>query len=527
MEEKKIRIKDLCPEEKRKIGELLKKLSSETDEKEKFKKMLDEDKKIYEEKIRSLETSIQQQSMISNYNDFKAESFSQSFIADKNKPTLNDIKVLRKKFDSAFETLKKVSMKNEYNSSLTNNDSLIEERPISKIPNPIKQDDFMNSNMNIPSISNDEMNEKSFISNIDNELINNIGNINISIRKNNNNNSSIKSLSTNSNTIGNNRGNTFKKNNNNHHNNFGSKYKEMLNRIKEKSQEKAREINEGKNMNFYFNKVENHLKNNNIKNNNNNLLIYNENKNIRGSIEQKNIYSKNDDDYNNFNNLSNCNSNCPNHYYKDNSIENGFHSEFKNENSKVNDSSNNQSNFSIDQYPLKQNEFDYIPQTKEENKLNINHMSFNNNLNKTINDNEYENVINLLNSNKETITSNLNNTEMENNVSNFLLTLENKENKKKCNLNVFNYIMQLEEKEKLEKMQNEKKELPEENKIIDKSKEITNQIQELEEQIQNLTLEQEKYEDRTKITPEQLQNIYKTDKTKLFEDFKKINSKYI
>ena len=222
MEEKKIRIKDLCPEEKRKIGELLKKLSSETDEKEKFKKMLDEDKKIYEEKIRSLETSIQQQSMISNYNDFKAESFSQSFIADKNKPTLNDIKVLRKKFDSAFETLKKVSMKNEYNSSLTNNDSLIEERPISKIPNPIKQDDFMNSNMNIPSISNDEMNEKSFISNIDNELINNIGNINISIRKNNNNNSSIKSLSTNSNTIGNNRGNTFKKNNNNHHNNFGS-----------------------------------------------------------------------------------------------------------------------------------------------------------------------------------------------------------------------------------------------------------------------------------------------------------------
>ena len=96
MEEKKIRIKDLCPEEKRKIGELLKKLSSETDEKEKFKKMLDEDKKIYEEKIRSLETSIQQQSMISNYNDFKAESFSQSFIADKNKPTLNDIKVLRK-----------------------------------------------------------------------------------------------------------------------------------------------------------------------------------------------------------------------------------------------------------------------------------------------------------------------------------------------------------------------------------------------------------------------------------------------
>ena len=41
--EQNIRIKDLCPEEKRKIGELLKKLSNETEEKEKLQTMLQED----------------------------------------------------------------------------------------------------------------------------------------------------------------------------------------------------------------------------------------------------------------------------------------------------------------------------------------------------------------------------------------------------------------------------------------------------------------------------------------------------
>ena len=39
-QQQSIRIKDLCPEEKRKIGELLKKLSNKTEEKEKLKKML-------------------------------------------------------------------------------------------------------------------------------------------------------------------------------------------------------------------------------------------------------------------------------------------------------------------------------------------------------------------------------------------------------------------------------------------------------------------------------------------------------
>ena len=71
-----IRIKDLCPEEKRKIGELLKKLSNETEEKEKLQSMLQEDKKLYEEKIKTLETSLLQQSMMStsNFNDLKPEN---------------------------------------------------------------------------------------------------------------------------------------------------------------------------------------------------------------------------------------------------------------------------------------------------------------------------------------------------------------------------------------------------------------------------------------------------------------------
>ena len=70
-QQQNIRIKDLCPEEKRKIGELLTKLSNETEEKEKLQNMLQEDKKLCEEKIKNLETSILQQSMMStsNFND--------------------------------------------------------------------------------------------------------------------------------------------------------------------------------------------------------------------------------------------------------------------------------------------------------------------------------------------------------------------------------------------------------------------------------------------------------------------------
>ena len=181
--------------------------------------------------------------------------------------------------------------------------------------------------------------------------------------------------------------------------------------------------------------------------------------------------------------------------------------------------------------PVKNNELSYIPQNTGVINLNTSNMSFNNNnnFNNSINDNEYVNVINLLNTNKETISSNLNNSSIDNKYNDFLSTFENKETKnsweEKCNLNVLNYIMKLEEKEKKEK--NENKEKLNEDKIIDKSKEISSQMQELEQQIENLTLEQQKYDDPTKITPEQLHNLYKKDKTKLFEDFQKINSKYI
>ena len=58
--------------------------------------MLSEDKIIYEERIHILKTSIQQQLMILNFNEFKAESFSKSFIINTNKAILNNIKTLKK-----------------------------------------------------------------------------------------------------------------------------------------------------------------------------------------------------------------------------------------------------------------------------------------------------------------------------------------------------------------------------------------------------------------------------------------------
>ena len=145
-----IRIKDLCPEEKRKIGELLKKLSNETEEKEKLQSMLQEDKKLYEEKIKTLETSLLQQSMMStsNFNDLKPENCRQFSIERtpkkqeekiiKNKlkekvlnekmnennnsnninstaATLNDIRNLKVRFNSMFDKIKKA---NEINDSI-------------------------------------------------------------------------------------------------------------------------------------------------------------------------------------------------------------------------------------------------------------------------------------------------------------------------------------------------------------------------------------------------------------------------
>ena len=233
-----IRIKDLCPEEKRKIGELLKKLSNETEEKEKLQSMLQEDKKLYEEKIKTLETSLLQQSMMStsNFNDLKLENCRQfSIERTKKKPeekiiknklkeknlaekmnennntnnnynstaaTLNDIRNLKVRFNSMFDKIKKA---NEINDSIiqkveqeknnVNNDKNLildekEEEPEKILPpSPTKQDSFYNDNYNdneeyiYPNQKNNF--DKSFLSNND-EFLNNLNSISAINNVNNN-----------------------------------------------------------------------------------------------------------------------------------------------------------------------------------------------------------------------------------------------------------------------------------------------------------------------------------------------------
>ena len=240
-----IRIKDLCPEEKRKIGELLKKLSNETEEKEKLQTMLQEDKKLYEEKIKTLETSLLQQSMMStsnfNFNDLKAENCRQFSIERtpkkedkiiKNKlkeknlsekfndnnsnsnninstaATLNDIRNLKARFNSMFDKIKKANEINdtiiqkveqedinndkELNDIKNNNLDEKEEEPEKILPpSPTKQDSFYNDNYNINDNYNDEYIypnqknnfDKSFLSNNE-EFLNNLNSIS-SINNNN------------------------------------------------------------------------------------------------------------------------------------------------------------------------------------------------------------------------------------------------------------------------------------------------------------------------------------------------------
>ena len=240
-----IRIKDLCPEEKRKIGELLKKLSNETEEKEKLQSMLQEDKKLYEEKIKTLESSLLQQSMMStsNFNDLKPENCRQfSIERTQKKPeekiiknrlkekinaekinennnnsnnynstaaTLNDIRNLKVRFNSMFDKIKKA---NEINDSIIqkveqeknnvnnininiNNDKDLnldekEEEPEKILPpSPTKQDSFYNDNYNeneeyiYPNPKNNF--DKSFLSNND-ELLNNLNSISAINNVNNN-----------------------------------------------------------------------------------------------------------------------------------------------------------------------------------------------------------------------------------------------------------------------------------------------------------------------------------------------------
>ena len=239
-----LKIKDLCPEEKRKIGELLKKLSNETEEKEKLQSMLQEDKKLYEEKIKSLETSLLQQSMMStsNFNDLKAENCRQ-FSIERTKPkfeekiiknklkekniknniniisdnsnninsttaTLNDIRNLKERFNSMYDKIKKANEindtiiqkvdkeNNNINDDELNNISNIniinnrnknisdekEEEPEKILPpSPTKQDSFYNDELIINQKNNFD---KSFLSNNE-DFLNNLNSISAINNKNN------------------------------------------------------------------------------------------------------------------------------------------------------------------------------------------------------------------------------------------------------------------------------------------------------------------------------------------------------
>ena len=216
MSSKKITIKDLCPEDKKKIGELLKKLSNETEEKERLKQMIEEDKKLYESKIKSMKDSFVQQPL-----EFKSESFAQSFIAEPVSTAANDIKQLRSKFDSVFNTLKKAVKTNETIVSKMNSE-YIEEEPNKMKPIPIKQDNILQSSLmdeSMPTINNND--DKSFIStNANEDLLNGFGTI-----------SNKRTSPISSNRINNGYVSRFGKNSTN-------KYKEMLGRIREKSKNK-------------------------------------------------------------------------------------------------------------------------------------------------------------------------------------------------------------------------------------------------------------------------------------------------
>jgi hypothetical protein len=148
----KITIRDLCPEEKLKIGELLKRLAQEQEEKENIQKTLEEDKRNLENKINSI---LQEREILStssfpqnNSMNFKLDSFSENCEPHKieafsiNKineikhnnhqsdilTDMTEIKQLKEKFSNLFDTLKKTAKtQEEYLSKIKiSNDTTIE-----------------------------------------------------------------------------------------------------------------------------------------------------------------------------------------------------------------------------------------------------------------------------------------------------------------------------------------------------------------------------------------------------------------
>jgi hypothetical protein len=199
LDKKKITIRDLCPEEKQKIGELLKKLAEEKEEKEKLMKVIDDEKKIYESKIDSIlkEKENLSTSQFNNSLYIKNESFMNESLIPQNceKIEINcnsntntntnstnkkyifsdvetltkgdcnlpqvELKNLKEKFNKLFDTLKKTAQNhdeyfNKYSNTIapesdninTSTSLLREERPLVLHRRPIPIDTENSKNLN-------------------------------------------------------------------------------------------------------------------------------------------------------------------------------------------------------------------------------------------------------------------------------------------------------------------------------------------------------------------------------------------
>ena len=522
---KKITIKDLCPEEKKKIGELLKRLSNETEEKKQLQQLLEQDKQFYESQIKTLkESSMIHQKTSTDPLEFKSESFAQSFVAvpDKQGATSQDIKFLRNKFDSVYSKLKKAVAINETLINKNCSDSIDEEIPNTYKPVPIKQEanigGFKGGNLLTTSLmgEDDSMNfgngneEKSFIStNANEDLLNGFGMISVSNNSNTNNVGVYNKRNVNSFQFG----TSLSSNSGNRSNsparvnkfnfgsgNAGSKYKEILGRIREKSQEQTMRNTNNNNNIYQSNKLGiSQLTNSyNDNNTNNNIHSFRTSKTHHTNINNNAFVSPQFQMSSTSNNVNI-------------SISKEFQMQFNPTNSQV---SANQHNMCQSSFGNKQTSNTYQPQTVDNINFNL---SINNNASNT--NTEYMNVINFLNSNKQSANnfSKLNTSQNDNNtLNNILSTSSSITNTSKleeaCNDNMFNYIFKLEGCAIASSGKGTKP---------DKTKEVSSQMDEIEKELNDLQ--------QSSFPSEQSDYDYQPEhkRSQLFSDFKSISSKYI
>lgn len=473
MTTKKITIKDLCPEDKKKIGDLLKKLSNETEEKEKLRQMLEEDKKLYESKIKSIKDSFVQQPT-----EFKSESFAQSFIAEPTAATITDIKELRHKFDSVFTTLKKAVKANDTIVSKMNSEYMEEETPKKISPTPIKQD---NNNILQSSLMEESMRimnsneDKSFISTNANEDL-----LNVFCGSNRKNSPCPSNI-----------GNRFLSKNSN------NKYKEMLGRIREKSKNKdfqERNIN----LNTYIN---NNTGSSNMSISNEYQMQYNSKRNQNNEIKTRNV---NASSYNSFVPQK---TNSINLNFSQNNNNNNFNTFLQTE---INDNSTGSNNIQINECNSNQSP----TQNQQGNKL-LSVMNFLSNqkgvdaMSKlNLSNRKDNNGNNILSTSGSVATSKLEEV-VNDNVFNFIFSLENKSNENFVNDVTDNKTDNiLNQKEFVAQLEDVEKEIDGLNSIK-YSNNKPNQLFHPKKPIQNIKKAKEK------------------DKKVFYEDFKSINSKYI